>query len=132
MNTIERSDKSSAQPIPRLEWLIAAVGIVLVVGNFGYLGWRAAQEKTPPSFVAEIASVEPSNQGFLVRINVKNNGGTPVADLRLIATFSGTEKSSEVMIDYLPSRSNRTAGFLTNDPVKPDEVTFHFESFTEP
>lgn len=132
MNTIESGDKSSIQPIPWLEWLVAAVGIILVVGNFGYLGWRAVQEKTPPSFVAEIESVVPSDRGFLVRVNVKNNGGTPVADLRLIATFSGTEKNSEVMIDYLPSRSNRTVGFLKDGPVNADEVTFHFKSFTEP
>lgn len=132
MNTSARGDKPSIQPIPRLEWLVAAVGILLVVGNFGYLGWRAAQEKTPPSFVAEIASVVPTDHGFLVRVSVKNDGGTPVADLRLIAMFSGTEQSSEIMIDYLPSNSSRTAGFLTNSPVNADDVTFHFKSFTEP
>lgn len=131
MTATERNDKSSAQPIPYPEWFVAAVGLVLVVANFGYLGRRAVQEKTPPSFVAEIDLVERTREGFLVWVNVQNNGGVAVANLHFTTTFR-TDDSSEVIIDYLPAQSVRRAGFLTDGPVTPAEVTFHFTSFTEP
>ena len=108
-------------PPPFWEWVVAAIGLLLVLGSLGYLLLQAARgEGGPPQPVIEVLATEPQGERFLVRLQVRNAGGNPAAALRIEGTLrrdGQAIESSEVELDYLPGNSTREAGlFFDHDP----------------
>ncbi len=120
------------QQIPALEWIVALLGLALVCINLAQLGWRAMQEQSPPQFAASIDSIEQLDSATVVMLKIENYGGTPVANLRIEASFAGRQSTQEAEIDYLPSHSSRRVGFITNPSQPATEVDVKFISFNEP
>ncbi|TWT56493.1 hypothetical protein [Allorhodopirellula solitaria] len=127
-----KNGNQSAATIPLAECIVAGVGLLLVLATFGYLGQRAMREQSPPSFVARTEKIIALGDQFVAKVVVQNIGGTPVADLRVIADFGEDEPPKEVVIDYLPSRSDRRVGFVLKRMPSEPEPTFQFVSYTEP
>ena len=108
-------------PPPFWEWVVAAIGLLLVLGSLGYLLLQAARgEGGAPQPVVEVLAIEPQGGRFLVRLRVRNAGGNPAAALRIRGTLQRegqAVESSEVELDYLPGDSTREAGlFFDRDP----------------
>lgn len=103
------NDRSTKIPLP--EWIIAGLGLALVLVTFGYLAQRAYREQSPPSFNAHIEKTVATGGLIYATVVVQNTGGTPVAQLRLLAGFGDESDARVVTIDYLPSHSERRVGF---------------------
>ena len=110
-----------ARPVPPLEWIVAAIGALLVAGTIGYLVTQALwRDTTPPDvrIVAEPAHAQQS--GWLVRFRAINQGGEPAAQLLIEGALSGPEGSVETAqanLDYLAPGSQREGGLLfSRDP----------------
>jgi uncharacterized protein (TIGR02588 family) len=106
---------------PAVEWVVAALGLLLVAASIGVLLYEAfAREDAPPAVVVEVDGVQPVEGGFLVLFHAANRGGRTAATLLVegeLRRGDETVERSEATIDYSPARSERHGGlFFTHDP----------------
>jgi uncharacterized protein (TIGR02588 family) len=106
---------------PLLEWIVAAVGLVLVVSTIGFTFYRAWREtETPPAVTVTVETIVAQDAGYLVTFRALNEGeGTAAAvTVEGVLLQNGEEiELSTASLDFVPSRSERQGGlFFTEDP----------------
>lgn len=125
----EEEKEKKNQRIPFLEWLTAAIGLILVVGAIGFIIYKAAtNEQKPPILKVSYGAVEKNEAGYLVKFEVENSGDETAAAVviegKLTKGVSEVETSSATF-DYAPSHSKRNGGlYFKNNPKE-----FDFEIF---
>lgn len=125
MNRDESRDAAQETPTTRrnapLEWFVAALGVLLVGSTVGFLLFEAFTDaERPPEVVLRVIAIEPSGEGFLVRLEVRNTGDEAAAELSVegsIERGGRTLETSEITFDFLPPASVREGGlFFSEDP----------------
>jgi uncharacterized protein (TIGR02588 family) len=106
---------------PLLEWLIGGLGVLLVGGAIAFLIYHAlAREQTPPDIRLVAERVLELDNGYLVQFRAFNEGRSAAAQVTIEGELTGPDASievSDVVLDYLPPRSDREGGLLfTRDP----------------
>jgi uncharacterized protein (TIGR02588 family) len=100
--------------IPLFEWLVAAIGLVLVTGSIAFLLYEAVRgSEAPPDVIVRVESVSPVEAGYLVRFRAVNRGGQTAAGLLVRGDLKGEAEvveTSEARLDYLPGGSERQGG----------------------
>ena len=109
------------RPIPVTEWVVAAIGAVLVAGTIGWLVYMATmRDETPPDVRVVEDGVVALQGGWVVRFRATNAGSQAAAELLVEGELMGPDgalETSEATIDYLPPRSEREGGlFFSHDP----------------
>jgi uncharacterized protein (TIGR02588 family) len=104
-----------------LEWLFAAIGVLVVTSALGFLIYRGATKRdTPPAIKIEVESVTQTGGTYLVSFRVFNSGDTTAADLTIEGELKNGEKpeeTSDVTMTYVPAQSVRRGGlFFTKNP----------------
>lgn len=114
-----KKDKD-AQETPIWEWIIAAIGLVLVFVVIGSALHRAViEDSTPPLLEFTVEAVKPAANGYLVEFLVKNTGNQTAAALAVEGQLKKGEEvveTSTVTLTYAPARSVRQGGlyFMKN------------------
>lgn len=106
---------------PVWEWILAALGVVIVAGVIGSTLYRAmTQETLPPSFEVSVDSINAVSSGFIVAFRVRNSGTQTAAALTIEGSLiKGAEsvETSTATLTYAPGNSERQGGlFFTKDP----------------
>ncbi len=130
------SDKKQVANTPVLEWIIAAIGLVLVVGTIGFMMYKGLTSKnTPPNFTAKVERIDTINAGFIVIFNLTNTGEQTASGVNVEGELkSGGEsvETSSTTFDYAPSKSEVKGGlFFKNDP-KQFQLEIRAKGYTEP
>jgi uncharacterized protein (TIGR02588 family) len=125
-----------ARPIPVAEWIVAALGAMLVAGTIGYLVWLAtSRDETPPDVRVVADGVIALQDGWLVKFRAANAGAQAAAELLVEGELIGPDgaiESSEATVDYLPPRSEREGGlFFSRDP-RQHEVRLRAKGYVDP
>ncbi|HWO42423.1 MAG TPA: hypothetical protein VNO43_11530 [Candidatus Eisenbacteria bacterium] len=123
VGTQSRQSPSSqaADGIPTLEWVIGAVGFLLVASVIGFLVYQALTgDRQPPDVQLNIESIVQTTNGYMVHVKAVNHGGSTAEGVvvagRLLEGAVPLERS-ETTVDYLPPRSEKKIGlFFTRDP----------------
>jgi uncharacterized protein (TIGR02588 family) len=125
MNRKSRTDDihpaKEEQQVPWLEWLASAVGLLLVLGIFGVIGWQLfSGATTPPVITVEVENVAPVEGGYRVLFRAHNSAGEAAAQVEIegkVTAAGEDEETSKVILDYVPGHSAREGGlFFTRDP----------------
>ena len=116
----EDNRQESPSPSP-LEWIFAAIGLVVIAVAIGFLVYRGATKgDTPPVVKIEVESITPSGENYLVNFRVSNAGDTTAAALTIEGELKNgdqAEETSDISFAYLPAKSVRRGGlFFTKDP----------------
>jgi uncharacterized protein (TIGR02588 family) len=103
------------------EWVVAALGLLLLLGSLGFALSQAVRDQTaPPSVAIRVDSVAAVAGGYLVRFRATNRGDETAADLTVEGELTrgpGAVERSSATVDYLPGHSERTGGlFFRADP----------------
>lgn len=105
----------------RLEWIVFAVSLVLVLGTLGFLV-RESLVATggPPEVVVRLGQPRVAAGGFMVPVEVANLGKGTAEDVKVtvILELSQTEREeADLDIAFLP-RDSRRNGWVTfrSDP----------------
>jgi len=103
------------------EWIIAAVGLILVVGSIGLTLYRAiTEETTPPILEFSVDSIVPTANGYVVKFQVKNTGNQTAAALTVegeLKNGADSAETSTATLAYAPANSVRQGGlFFTKNP----------------
>jgi uncharacterized protein (TIGR02588 family) len=109
------------QQMPWLEWLASAIGLLLVLGIFGVIGWQAFNGATvPPVITVEVENVAPVEGGYRVLFRARNRTGEAAAQVEIegkVTAAGEDEETSKAILDYVPGHSARQGGlFFTHDP----------------
>jgi uncharacterized protein (TIGR02588 family) len=115
-----RAPASRGKEISWLEWLVAAVGLVLIVAVIAFMIVEANRDSETPRIGVRVDSVSVlGDGGYLVQFTAVNRGGASVAAVGVVAEVrDGAEtETSRATMDYLPARSERRGGLhFTLDP----------------
>lgn len=140
-NENNESNRQSAQErkpkgISVLEWVIAFIGLAIVLGVVGFLLVAAVQPRNlPPSMRFEVESIQAVANGYVVEFAVTNDGDTAAADVRIVGQLLDGEtvvEEQEMALDYAPPHSSRRGGlFFSNDPAA-YELTLQASGYMEP
>ncbi len=114
-------EKNQIENTPALEWIIALIGAILVIGSIGFLLKSAInQTDKPPILTVQKESVAAVEGGFLVKFSLENKGGSNAAAVTIEGKLLNGEKeieTSSASISYAPSNSKREGGlFFTENP----------------
>ncbi len=117
-----KTKQIAGPPVPLWEWLVAALGLLLVVGIIGLLLYEAASRpKTAPDIALEVDAPVKLNSGWQVTIKAVNQGGKTAAQLTIAAELRDEKaqvvETAELTFDYLAPRSSRIGGvYFAHDP----------------
>lgn len=119
VDTEENQHRQKITPV--WEWIIAALGLILVVVALGTTLYRAViEESTPPILEITVDSIAPTAGGYLVTFNVKNTGNQTAANLTVEGEMkNGAEsvETSSATLAYAPANSKREGGlFFSKNP----------------
>lgn len=99
-----------------LEWLVFAVGLVLVAGTLSYLTYTGAtMGSQPPDIEVRLGAPEQRQHNFVVPVSVVNHGDKTAGGIRIevLLKSGGEEKErSELDIPFLPRQATRE-GWVT-------------------
>ena len=103
------------------EWVLAGLGLLLLVASVGYLlYYQWSSSDAPPDPAIEVIAVDPQQGRFLVRVRVRNRSHTTAADLRVTGELrqgDAVVERSETEFPYLAAESSHEGGlFFTHDP----------------
>lgn len=131
----DRSTPRTGTTTP-LEWLVAVVGLALVVGTIAVLLHHTRENGDhPPEIVAEASSVSRAGAAYLVEVRVENRGGRPAGSLKIEGTHRGAgdeEEVSDVVVDYLaPHSTGQVTLMFSRDPRR-GSLAVRAVSFREP
>lgn len=114
-----RADARSETPV--LEWIAAAIGLVVLIGVIGFVGAEAFRPDTsPPQVVVERLGVEQTEAGYLVKVRATNRGGSAAAQVVVegeLEPGAGEPQTAEATFDFIADHSSREGGlFFESDP----------------
>lgn len=120
----EKSENKNKQT-SFLEWLMAAVGLILVVGALGFIIYKAATDgDKPPILKVKSTNIEKNEAGYLVEFEIENSGDITAASVVVEGKLTkGAEEieTSSATFDYAPAHSKRSGGlYFKNDPQTAD------------
>ncbi len=114
-------EKAREAPPSVWEWLVAGVGLVLLLASLSYLlhdAWTG--EQGPPVPVVRLVGMQQQDGHHLVQVKVFNQGRSTAAALRVEGELRrGGEvvERSELEFQHVPGRSSREGGlFFRQDP----------------
>ena len=117
----DNADDQKSKQTSTLEWIVAAVGLILVIGTIGFMIYEALTSKdAPPKFETSVERIDEINSGYRVIFKTVNEGEKTAADVRIEGELKdGTQsvEKSETTISYAPSKSEVRGGlFFKNNP----------------
>lgn len=118
-NRQDGKDKGGATPLA--EWLVAALGLLLVLGALAFLGFRALRSgDAPPDVSVHPQDISKVQAGYRVQFRARNQGDTTAEGVVVEGTLSEGDKvieRSEATVHFVPVRSEREGGlFFKKDP----------------
>lgn len=114
--------KIARERVPLLEWLTAALGLLLALGIVGTLvrAGLAESDHAVPVLTVAPHRVVAAGGGFVVEVKVANASPHTAASVQIegqLAAPAAEPETSNATIDYVPGRSSVKAGLLfTTDP----------------
>ncbi len=107
---------------PLLEWIAAAIGLLLTLGIVAVIGREAisGEAAQPPAIEVRAESLVPIQSGYRVGIAAINRSGATAADVQLEGRLMAGDtlvEASSLTLDYVPGHATRKGGlFFTRDP----------------
>lgn len=123
-----RADRPQAGDVPTLEWVAAAVGLVLAGTAISLTAWDALfGVKGPPAIEVRLKRVTPTSHGYVAEIEAFNHGGASAAQVEIEGVITGASaERASVTIDYVPAGSRATGGLIFDQ--EPSAVTLRLRA----
>jgi len=103
---------------PLLEWIAAALGLILILAVMAAIARDAFNPGTglAPDLTVTATRLRPTGTGFLLEFEARNASPITAAQVTIEGKLPGGETSTAT-IDYVPGRSTRRGGlYFGEDP----------------
>jgi uncharacterized protein (TIGR02588 family) len=122
--------------VPLLEWIVGGLGAVLVGGAIAFLVYHSlTRDQTPPDVRVVTQRVLDLQNGYLVQFRASNLGGSAAAELTIegeLAGPDGATEVSDVVLDYLPPRSDREGGLVFSRDPRIGQLSLRATGYAKP
>ena len=114
--------KKGPPPTPWLEWASAGIGLALLLGLLGVIGWEALRggPAEPPAIEVAVRRIAAAPGGYLAEFEALNRAGGTAQSVEIEGTLRGggaPDETSSITLDYVPGHSRRYGGlFFRRDP----------------
>lgn len=113
--------KPQPKRYPLVEWVSAAIGLVITGAMFGFLALEAAQQDgIPPLLNAVPVALVQAPGHYVVEFEVRNDSATTGAAVQVEGTLKqgGSDvETSTASLSYVPGESSQRGGLVfTRDP----------------
>lgn len=120
---------------PLLEWGAGLLGLVIVVGAVGFLGYKGLEPESPyPDVEVQVVDIQPQDDGYVVAFEARNRGGATAQNVVVrgrVETPAGVAVS-QAQVDYIPAGSTRSGGLFFRDDPRRHPLALHAEGYTQP
>ena len=132
-----RSRRPARSGPPLLEWIAAAIGLLLTLAVLGTLGWESVKGShvEPPAIEAGIGAITPTPAGYVVEVELRNRSSATAAAVEVegdLTKADGTVVTSTTTVDYVPGDSTRKAGLFFKDDPRRHRLDVRAVGFAEP
>lgn len=120
--------------IPAIEWVMAALGLLLLIAAIVVIVRDEVHSGRPPVITIRVGPIHQADARWLVTFEAHNDGDAPAADLLIQAVLAvgDSTESADAQLDYLPARSRRGGGvFFSRDP-RAGRLTLSPVSYRDP
>ena len=119
----DRKKKQPANKASRWEYLLGAIGALLVSATVIYLALDAKNDpSTPPDLVVTATRIAPGTATYVVEVSVENSGSETAAAVLIrgeLKQGDAVVEDAEATLDYVPGHSRRQAGLVfTRNPAQ--------------
>ena len=118
----EQNEKDGENRTPLLEWISAAVGLLITLGMLGFIGWQAwtGADEVPPMIEVSVRRITAVPGGHVVEVTAKNLSPATAAAVVIEGELRDGQRviaTSEATLSYVPGHSERQGGlFFEEDP----------------
>lgn len=132
-----RSRGAKRSSPPPLEWIAAAIGLLLTLAVLGALGWESLKGSgnRTPVIETSISGITPTPVGYVVEIELHNRSSVTAAAVEVegeLTKADGTVATSTTTVDYVPGDSRRNAGLFFKDDPRRHRLEVRALGFAEP
>jgi len=123
--------KKQSQQTPLLEWIAAAVGLLLILGVAAVIARDAfnGSADMAPDLEVVVRDQQRVGDRWLVRFDAHNRSPITAAQVAIEGVLPGGE-TSMATIDYIPGRSTRGGGLVFS--TEPRDVRLRPLGFQDP
>ena len=117
------------------EWVVGALGLVLVTGALVVMLRESSPPPVPTSLTAALDSVQRVSTGYVAHVTVRNVGSEPVANVSVegtLTTGEGEPLKGDVTIDHVPAGASQGIGLLFDEDPAAGAFAVHVKGFTRP
>ncbi len=133
-NQLQDEQEKTSPPV--WEWLVAAMGFIIVSVAIGMTLYRGAvQENSPPNIQISLKSVSQKSQGFLVEFELSNTGNRAASAVNVegeLKTNGETVETRTMTMAYAPSNSKRSGGLIFSKDPSIYDVEIRAVGFEDP
>jgi uncharacterized protein (TIGR02588 family) len=128
--------QTRAHAVPMLEVIVGGLGALLVGGAIAFLVYHSLlRDRTPPDVRVVAERVLDLADGYLVQFRAFNEGGSVTAAVTIEGELAGPDgqtEVSEVVLDYLPPRSDREGGLWFSQDPRTGELSLRAKGYAKP
>jgi uncharacterized protein (TIGR02588 family) len=137
MGTENEKEQSGKDHKNELEWAVFAIGLLLVAGILGYLGYKIfTHQPSPPDLQVEYSSSPTETAPYRYHVVVKNNGGETAEEVSIELVLEGdsaTIEKAELQLPFVPQASKREGWVnFSKNPDTADTIMTRVVSFKKP
>lgn len=134
--TSTKREARLVQRAPVLEWIAAAVGLILTVALIGYLVREGlSEEPGPPALVISSGSTVAIEAGFVLPVVVKNTADETAADVEVrgVLTVAGQPpEERRAAFAYVPGKGEARGGLVFKHDPASGRLDLSVEGYAEP
>lgn len=129
-----RKPKPAPARTPVLEWIVAGLGLLLVLTVLGVLVSEvAAGPDSPAEIEVRVVSVQPSGARWRVAVEATNSGDAAAAQVGIVGELAGDpSETAEAVLDYLPGGGERPATLVFDGDPRGRPLTLRAVGWIEP
>ena len=120
-----------------LEWIAAALGLLVTTGLLVFLGLEAAQSGSSQPPLLNVRPVAVTNQagGYVLEVQVANRSGQTATAVNIEGELSRggrAVETSSAILDYVPAHSERKAGLMFSEDPRKLQLKLRPTGYAEP
>ena len=127
----------AGQAMSLLEWISAALGMLLALAILGFIAWEAfgGPERKPPAIEVLPLAVTATGGSFVLEIEVRNGSDQTAAALQVegeLRDGTGSVEKSQAVLSYVPGQSERRAGLIFSKDPRLHRVSLRATGYERP
>lgn len=130
-----KRSKTVSDTNPLLEWVVAAVGLLVVAVALSILIRQAMTPATPADPVVRVVGIERAAAGWRVDVEARNHGRTTATEVDvsgILTPTGGTPETASATLDYVAGGGTSELSLLFRNDPRRGQLVLAIGGWSEP